>query len=308
MSPTDLHARLHHRLNWDELDPAPLRRLIAAARDEDLAGAGLATAPRHCGDVTSSLLPTGVTGRATLTARAPLVVAGLPLVPLILAEFGSQCAFSPATTDGSRLPAGAPLGSLSGPATAMLTLERTLLNFLQMLCGIATETRRYVDALGDSPTRLLDTRKTHPAYRLLAKYAVACAGGWNHRLGLFDRVMLKDNHLAAAGATGGDALVRAVAAARARFPDLPVEVEIDRLDQLEPVLQAGAHVVLLDNFDDDALRAAVATARGRALTEASGGITLERIPHIAHLGLDFISTGATVHQSRWIDIGLDWTS
>lgn len=181
-----------------------------------------------------------------------------------------------------------------------------MLNFLQKLSGVATLTAQYVTALGSSQTRLLDTRKTTPGYRVLEKYATACGGGWNHRLGLFDRVMLKDNHLAASDATLGTALAKLVAQARQTYPQLPVEVEVDALDQIPPVLEAGAHVILLDNFSDDALRQAVARIQGRALTEASGGITLERLPSLAGIGLDFISTGATVHQSGWVDIGMDW--
>jgi nicotinate-nucleotide pyrophosphorylase (carboxylating) len=181
-----------------------------------------------------------------------------------------------------------------------------LLNFLQRLSGIATYTRAHVRALGDSPTRLLDTRKTTPGYRALEKYAVATGGAWNHRLGLFDRVLIKDNHLAASGATRGDRLAHAVRLARRRAPHLRIEVEIDALDQLDPVLEARADVVMFDNFSLPDLRLAVARASGRTRTEASGGITLATLPALAHVGLDFISTGALVHQSTWIDIGLDW--
>jgi nicotinate-nucleotide pyrophosphorylase (carboxylating) len=198
------------------------------------------------------------------------------------------------------------LARLEGPARRLLEAERVLLNFLQRLSGIATHTAAHVRALGRTHTRLIDTRKTTPGWRMLEKYAVACGGAWNHRLGLFDRVLIKDNHLAASGATRGDRLAAAVRLARRRAPDLAIEVEVDELAQLPPVLDAGADVVLLDNFTPAQLRRAVALVAGRARTEASGGVTLRSLPALAHLGLDFISSGALVHQSTWVDIGLDW--
>jgi nicotinate-nucleotide pyrophosphorylase (carboxylating) len=206
--------------------------------------------------------------------------------------------------DGARVPAGAVLATLDGDPRVLLAAERVLLNFLQRLSGIATQTRRHAAALGDSATRLFDTRKTTPGHRMLEKYAVACGGGWNHRLGLFDRVMLKDTHLALLGSN--DNLAAAVARARKSAPALPVEVEVDRIDQIPPVLAAGADVILLDNFTPARLRAAVALIAGRAFTEASGGITLKTLPKLAPLGLDFVSTSALVHQSVWTDIALDW--
>jgi nicotinate-nucleotide pyrophosphorylase (carboxylating) len=163
-----------------------------------------------------------------------------------------------------------------------------------------------VEALGDSPSALLDTRKTLPGYRVLQKYAFACGGGYNHRIGLFDRVMLKDNHLAAAGAIGGNRLFETVALAVNTCEGLAVEVEVDRLEQITPALEAGADIILLDNFSPPELIEAVSMVDGRACTEASGGITLESLAALGDLGLDFISSGAPIHQSRWKDIGLDW--
>jgi len=199
---------------------------------------------------------------------------------------------------------GTRLATLTGDPRTLLSAERVLLNFLQRLSGVATTTARHVAALGPGPTRLLDTRKTTPGYRMLEKYAVACGGAWNHRLGLFDRVMLKDNHLALLGSA--DDLAAAITRAKNAAPDLPVEVEIDRLDQLPPVLAAGADIILLDNLSPARLRPALALIAGRAITEASGGITLKTLPRYANLGLDFVSTGALVHQAPWADIGLDW--
>ncbi len=300
-----LSESLLHRLSWDDLDLAYLRRLIEMARDEDLAGLGLRQPPREAGDhSTGSLATAPRTAQADLVARQDLTVCGLPLLTLILHAYGGRTHVQFRARDGARLQRGDVLASLSGDPRILLSAERVALNFIQRLSGIATLTRRYVDALGEGRTRLLDTRKTTPGYRMLEKYAVACGGGWNHRLGLFDRVMLKDNHLALLGST--DDLAAAVTRARRHAPKLPIEVEVDRLDQIPPVLKAGADVILLDNFTPARLRRALALIDGRALTEASGGITLTRLPRLAGLGLDFISTGALVHQSVWVDIGLDW--
>ena len=163
-----------------------------------------------------------------------------------------------------------------------------------------------MDALGSSPTVLLDTRKTLPGYRVLQKYAFACGGGCNHRIGLFDRVMLKDNHLAVAGATGGNRLCETIAIAVNTCEDIPVEVEVDHLEQIIPALEAGADIIMLDNLSPPELKEAVSIIEGRAWTEASGGITLSSLSTLGDIGLDFISTGAPIHQSRWKDIGLDW--
>ena len=308
-APTAAHATassLIRRLAWSELDPAYLRRLVKNARDEDLAGLGLLARPRVTGDrSTGSIATAPRAASANLVAREPLTVCGLPLIPLILDAYGAGAAtVSFRARDGARARAGGVLATLAGDPRVLLAAERVILNFLQRLSGIATQTRRYSDALAraKSRTRLLDTRKTTPGHRMLEKYAVACAGGWNHRLGLFDRVMLKDNHLALLGHSGG----LAAAISRAKKTGLPVEVEVDHPGQIPAVLDAGADVILLDNFTPAALRRAVAFIAGRAFTEASGGITLKSLPRLAALGLDFISTGALVHKSAWADIGLDW--
>jgi nicotinate-nucleotide pyrophosphorylase (carboxylating) len=297
---------LSTRLRWEDLDPDYLRQLIGLGKIEDLAGAGLVTRPTRLGDVTTALMPAGARGHARVVAREPLVVCGLGLVAMTLNAYSTDCEMQAACRDGDLLQPGDVLGTLQGDAGTMLQAERVLLNFLQHLSGIATETRAYVEALGDSPTALLDTRKTLPGYRVLQKYAFASGGGVNHRIGLFDRVMLKDNHLEVAGATGGERLSEAVALARKTCAELPIEVEVDRMDQIGPVLEAGADIILLDNFSTDELRAAVALIDGAACTEASGGIQLDALPALGELGLDFISTGAPVHQSKWKDIGLDW--
>ena len=306
LSRVQLVRHLTHRVRWADLDPAHLRRLVAMAHDEDLAGAGLRRRPAHSGDVTTASQRLPARSAAALVAREELVVCGLPLLALVLRAYGRGATVQPHVRDGAVVQRGAVIATLAGPARVLLPAERVLLNFLQRLSGIATTTRRHVRALGDSPTQLLDTRKTTPGWRMLEKYAVACGGACNHRLGLFDRVMLKDNHLAAAGATAGARLAGAVRRARAAAPGLPVEVEVDRLAQIPPVLAAGPDVILLDNFTVPQLRRAVAQIAGRAFTEASGGVSLQSLPRLANLGLDFVSTGALVHHSVWVDIGLDW--
>lgn len=295
---------LSQRLSWKELDRQALRDLITRARDEDLSGAGRKGIFRYHGDVTTALLAPAK-GKASIVAREPLVICGLELLEWVLEAYGGEVDWDLAVRDGDRLEPGAVIAKLHGAVSVILQAERVLLNFLQKLSGVATETARYVDALGQSRTRLLDTRKTTPGYRMLEKYAVSSGGGWNHRYGLYDRVMLKDNHLAVSGASG-ESLSALCRRAKSCYPDLVIEVEVDAHEQIEPLLQAGADVIMLDNFSTAELRAAVEQIGDRAATEASGGITLERLPELAALGLDFISTGATVHRSRWKDIALDW--
>ncbi len=234
-----------------------------------------------------------------------MILCGSRLAPEILAAYHPQLSYQPLQTDGAQLAAGQVIATVDGPVQELLSVERPLLNFLQKLSGVSTETRRYADALADSSTRLLDTRKTTPGYRVLEKYAVACGGGWNHRIGLFDRVMLKDNHLAAFGSDPSDAAIDAVSESRRRNPNLLVEMEVDTLDQIEFALAAQVDIILLDNFSPAQLEVALRRIDRQAVTEASGGITLETLPQLAALGLDFISTGALVHQSSWVDIGLD---
>lgn len=294
------------RLRWADLDADYLRQLVGLAKIEDLAGAGLAHRPERLGDVTTALMPEGATGRAELVAREPLVVCGVGMVQMVLDSYGQNGHFEARVEDGQPLHSGDVLGILSGPSALLLQAERILLNFLQHLSGIATETRLYADALRGSPSVLLDTRKTLPGYRVLQKYAFACGDGYNHRIGLFDRVLLKDNHLAVAGATGGNRLTETIALAVNTCETLAVEVEVDAIEQVMPVVEAGADIIMLDNFSPAELAEAVKLIDGRACTEASGGINLTTLPKLGDLGLDFISTGAPIHQSTWKDIGLDW--
>lgn len=310
MKRSDDFARSHlfRRLRWEDLDETFLRQLITIAREEDLRGAGLSSAltPPKGIDVTSAAVPVKENAAAHLVAREPLHVCGLPLLPLVLEIYGGQVEITFLAEDGAAIERGDCLASLRGSSSVLLQAERVLLNFLQHLSGIASESARYASTLEGSSTRLLDTRKTTPGWRMLEKYAVARGGGWNHRLGLFDRVMLKDNHLAAGGSSSAERLRTAVERARQAEPELVIEVEVDYPAQIPPVLEAGADVILLDNFSLDQLREAVRTIDGRAYTEASGNVTLETLPALAGIGLDFVSCGAITHQSRWKDIGLDW--
>ena len=294
------------KIRWQDLDLKPIRALIDLAVAEDTQGSGLKTKPEFTGDASSALLPPGQSLVATLRAREGLTLCGVHLAREILAAFDAKLSFEALASDRDTLERGDSIGILRGPVQSALTAERPLLNFLQRLSGIATTTQAYVAALGDSPTRLLDTRKTTPGFRYLEKYAVACGGGWNHRMGLFDRVMLKDNHLAAFGQDLVAATQAAVQESRRRTPHLLIEMEVDRIDQIDAALQAGVDIILLDNFTLPDLRLAQELIAHQAVTEISGNVSLDTIAELKDIGCDFISTGALVHKSVWVDIGLDW--
>jgi nicotinate-nucleotide pyrophosphorylase (carboxylating) len=211
-----------------------------------------------------------------------------------------------AAEDGQHLTAGQKVLSVAGPARAVLTAERMALNFLQHLSGIATLTARFVEAVKHTRAQILDTRKTTPGWRRLEKYAVTCGGGRNHRIGLFDMVLIKDNHLTVLKGAKPNPIAAALEQARARLPGLKVEVEVNTLQELDQALAAGAKSILLDNMDPAELRTAVQACQGRAQTEASGGVTLANVRAIAETGVDFISVGALTHSAPAVDIGLDF--
>jgi nicotinate-nucleotide pyrophosphorylase (carboxylating) len=277
------------------------RHLVELSLQEDLGATG---------DLTSSaLIPADYRGAAQFVARQAGVVAGLPAVAVVLSSLDPSLHFQRHYEDGMRVPAGGIVAWVAGTLRSLLTGERTALNFLQRLSGIATLTRAYVEAVQGLPCQILDTRKTTPGWRLLEKYAVRCGGGHNHRLGLYDGVLIKDNHLAA---LGGEplAISRAIRAAReAQGPARALEVEVDNLEQLEEALACGPDIVLLDNMSPDDLRTAVrrrnATAPGVRL-EASGGVTLATVRAIAETGVDCISVGALTHSAPALDIALDY--
>lgn len=257
------------------------------------------------GDVTTAVaVRDGARAAGALVSRRDGVVAGLPLVALVYGRLDPQVTVELLTADGAAVGAGQALARLTGPAAALLSGERTVLNFVQHLSGIATLTARYVAEVAGTGCRVLDTRKTLPGYRALAKYAVRCGGGANHRFGLYDRVLLKDNHWAA-----GDGIAAMVARARRRWPALAVEVEVDTPAQLDRVLPLAVEWVMLDNFTVPLVAAAVA-ARDRAGTatklEVSGNVTLETVAAYARAGADAVSVGRLTHSAPALDIGLDW--
>jgi len=255
------------------------------------------------GDVSARLIPADRETTARIIAREDFVLAGRQWAETTFRYLSSRISMNWHFKDGDSVAHDQVLVTLAGPARAILTAERTALNFLQALSGTATATRRYVDAIAGTGARVLDTRKTIPGLRLAQKYAVTCGGGHNHRVGLFDMVLLKENHIMAAGS-----ITRAVQMARQQAPDLPLEVEVETLEQLEEALEQGVTRILLDNFSHDQMRAAVALNRdrfdGQAKLEASGNVELETIRAIAETGVDYISSGALTKHVRAVDLSL----
>jgi nicotinate-nucleotide pyrophosphorylase (carboxylating) len=260
------------------------------------------------GDITSqALIPDESRVTATLVAREAGVLSGEDVFVAAMSLTDAAIVTRFDVHDGERFEAGAVLATVEGPARGVLQGERVALNFVQRLSGIATLTAQYVAAAAGTKARIVDTRKTTPGLRVLERYAVRCGGGWNHRFSLSDAVMAKDNHLALLTAGGAVGLTEALREARRRLPHTThFEVEVDRLDQIESVLAAGVDTVMLDNFSIGELRAGVAQIAGRALVEASGGVTLERIGVIAGTGVDIISVGALTHSVNALDLGLDF--
>jgi nicotinate-nucleotide pyrophosphorylase (carboxylating) len=274
-----------------------LATFVAATLAEDL-GVGWPGGGR---DVTAeSVIPADARFVGHMASRDAITVAGLPIAAAFFHHLDPAMEIELLAQDGDAVPAGGQLMRLSGKARAMLTAERSALNTVQHLSGIATLTRAYVDAMGDTKAVLLDTRKTIPGLRHLEKYATRMGGAQNYRMGLWDAAMIKDNHVAVAGDVG-EAVRRARAAGVAR-----IVCEVDRLDQIEPALAAGADHLLLDNMDPAMLRAAVALVAGRAVTEASGGVRLDTIGAIAATGVDYVSVGRLTQSAPAADIGLDF--
>jgi nicotinate-nucleotide pyrophosphorylase (carboxylating) len=277
-------------------DVADLRRVVATALEEDLRYGPDAT--------TAATVPADAVAVAAFAAREPGVLAGLPAARAVLDEVVGDYEVLEARADGDRLAAGDSALTVRAPVRGLLTAERTALNLLCHLSGVATATAAWVDAVAGTGARVRDTRKTLPGLRLLEKYAVRCGGGVNHRLGLGDAVLIKDNHVAAAGSVGA-----ALAAARAAAPDLPCEVEVDTLDQLDEVLALGAELVLLDNFDVERTREAVRRRGDRPTKlESSGGLVLANARAYAETGVDYLAIGALTHSVRALDLGLDLRS
>jgi nicotinate-nucleotide pyrophosphorylase (carboxylating) len=286
-----------------KLSAAEIRAAVKAALAEDI-GSGDAT--------TLATVPPGLMAHAVMRAREPLIVAGIEFVETAFRELSRKVTVQKVLRDGGHAKAGDVLLKISGPARPILTAERVALNFIQRLSGVATLTSKFVAAVRGTGAKILDTRKTTPGWRHFEKYAVACGGGTNHRIGLFDMVLIKDNHLAALRDEKPNAIVAAIARARKKYPKLKIEVEADTLAQVRQALDAGAEMILLDNMSLNQLRQAVKMARHhtrvRAKTEASGGVNLQTVRAIAQTGVDFISAGALTHSARAVDIALDFES
>lgn len=279
------------------LERRHIERAVDAALDED--------APY--GDFTSNaFVPASATATADLVAREPGVFAGAEVFLVAMTRLDDRVKVSALAADGTAFQPGDVLATVEGPARAVLQSERVALNFVQRMSGIATTTAEYVAAAGPG-VRVVDTRKTTPLLRAFEKHAVVCGGGHNHRFSLSDAVMAKDNHLAVLRASHGGDITAAIKDAASRLPHTAhIEVEVDRLDLIEPVLASGeVDTILLDNFSPSALREGVELVAGRAVIEASGGITLETIGDVAATGVDVISVGALTHHIRSVDLGLD---
>lgn len=305
-------AKEFQQVVWDDRLQQDWLVILRLAVCEDLGDVGDWT--------TRALVPEEATGQAAVVARRAGVIAGLPGVEAVLGEIDSRVRFIPELEDGQPAEPGDRVGQLEGPVQGILTAERLVLNLLGRLSGIATLTRQYVEAVSSTKARIYDTRKTTPGWRRLEKYAVRCGGGRNHRSGLFEAVLIKDNHLAfGAGESGQYTPAEAVARARKfvqehtpaqEAAEMIIEIEVDTLEQLDEVLPAGPDIVLLDNMSPDQLREAVARRDAAAPSvelEASGGVNLQTVTRIAATGVDRISAGALTHSAVSLDVGLDWS-
>ena len=279
----------HNTLQQQELE-----RAVAAALAEDLGFLPLAK-----GDITASLIPPEQQASATIITREDCVVCGTAFADEVFRQLGGEVQLNWQVKDGDKVSANSVLCTLSGPARILLTGERTALNFLQLLSATASVTAHYVQFLAGSKTRLLDTRKTLPGLRFAQKYAVTVGGGKNHRIGLYDAFLIKENHIAAAGS-----IANAVASARQNFPGKPVEVETENLQELQQALTAGADIIMLDNFSLADINQAVALNNGQAKLEVSGNITSERLTELAATGVDYISSGALTKHVQAIDLSM----
>jgi nicotinate-nucleotide pyrophosphorylase (carboxylating) len=274
----------------DRLDPSMYRRLVREALAEDVGVGDVTTAATVAADVRMF---------AAIVAKMPCVIAGLDVAREVFAAVDPGIAFEGLRSDGSTCRPGDRVATVAGPARGILTAERTALNILQHLSGIATRTREFVEAAAGR-IKILDTRKTIPGLRTLAKYAVVCGGGLNHRAGLYDGILIKDNHIAVAGS-----VAEAVRRVRATGSFLPIEVEAGTLDEVGAAVEAGADIVMLDNMDDEMVHAAIQRIGGRARVELSGGMTVDRVRRLAGSGADYVSIGAMTHSAPAVDLSLD---
>lgn len=274
-----------------------IQRAVREALSEDIGS----------GDVTTlATVPWDARNQALMVARAPLVLAGVDFSETAFRELDPTVRIERFVADGAQLSAGQSILKIEGRTHALLSAERVALNFVQRLSGVATATARYVELVKGTKARILDTRKTTPGWRRFEKYAVSCGGGQNHRIGLYDMVLIKDNHLAALIGEKPNPVAAAVDHARKKYPNLKVEVEADTLVQVRQAVDAGADIILLDNMTPETLREAVSLVAGRAKTEASGGVNAATCRSIAEAGVDYISIGAITHSAAAVDVALDF--
>lgn len=292
MSPADVARYCLTQQQINSEPPLAISQCIKRALEEDI-GAGDVT--------TDSIVPAGATLRGRIIAKQDGIVAGLEVANEVFRVLSAQVVFDARVADGSRVTKGSVLADVSGEARALLTGERTALNFLGRMSGIATLTRQFVDAVAGTNATILDTRKTAPGLRTLDKLAVQLGGGQNHRTGLFDMVLIKDNHIDFAGS-----ITAAVHRVRAGGTTLPIEVETRTLENVREALGLGVERILLDNMSTETMRQAVELTNGRAKLEASGNVTLENVFEVARTGVDYISVGALTHSPRVFDVSLEW--
>ncbi len=295
------------RISWNDLDKNLIEKQLKICVEEDL-GLNSKDGTKWQSDITTRYCEITNNGSAYLTAREPMILCGTLIIPIIIKAFGTQkVTYAIKNNDGDDLQRDQVIGILTGPINEILAIERSVLNYLQRLSGISTSVLQFKKKIDKHDVGLLDTRKTTPGLRLLEKYASACGGCFNHRIGLFDRILIKDNHLAAAQATHGTELenfLRSVV--KKNNSNYIIEVEIDEIEQLEVAINSGVDAVLLDNFSPTLIKQAMMKNKNRVVIEASGGITESNILAYAKAQPHFISTGAPIHSSRWVDIGLDW--
>ena len=291
-------SRFQKKLLWQDIELSEIYPLLKMCVWEDI---------NNKGDITSEICQVKDSGVAALIAREEMVICGLPLIPLIIQEFQLQSILlENIKVDGERAKKNEIFAYLHGKQKEILLVERTILNFVQRLSGIAALTRQFSTILDKYEVGLLDTRKTTPGHRILEKYATCCGGGYNHRMNLSDRILIKDNHLASEGINSTMDFSKFLKKIVKKADNALVEIEIDQIDYLLPAIEAGVDAVLLDNFTPKEVKTAVLTNKNKVVLEASGGINLESVENFAETQPHFISTGAPIHNSRWIDIGLDW--
>jgi nicotinate-nucleotide pyrophosphorylase (carboxylating) len=291
-------SRFQKKISWQDVELSKVFPLLKISVLEDIDDKG---------DITSKICQVQDSGVAALIAREEMVICGLPLIPLIIHEFKLKTIHvENIKVDGERARKNEIFAYLHGKQKDILLVERTILNFIQKLSGISTLTKQYSTILDKYKVGLLDTRKTNPGHRILEKYATSCGGGYNHRMNLSDRILIKDNHLASHHIDSANKFSGFMKKIVQKADKDIVEVEIDQIDYLIPAIEAEVDAVLLDNFTPEEVKQAVDINKNRVVLEASGGIDLESLEYFARTKPHFISTGAPIHKSRWIDIGLDW--